>query len=260
MGYSQHRMDTPTQNRVKNSRPFPPTTTMLLNFLQDTLFFWSNNDNGRSVQYGGRIISLRLVRAPSGHVVANLVNGTTIHLNGTDPELTIMAVTSASITPLLHGVQFNSDSPINTAAGVAGAVVVVPAATTGRAQHRSYEPRHAHAHGRGARPQSTLHGHLYPGPRQSSGGHHGPDYFPTPTTTRHAGTPTIIAYERQHHHLQPHLGHSQSQCLGYGRTHHYSHVTTDDQSHGPNNETSPIAMANSDVVEAALINNIEDAS
>jgi hypothetical protein len=95
------------------------TTMKLLHLLVDTLFFWNRNDNVRNVVQYGRVIGLRLVRAPSGRVVvANLVNGTTIHLNGTEPQLTIVAVTSASIAPLWQGVQFNMDSPKNHTAAV----------------------------------------------------------------------------------------------------------------------------------------------
>jgi hypothetical protein len=90
----------------------------LLHLLVDTLFFWNRNDNGRSVQYGGRVTSLRLVHAPSGLAIANLVNGTTIYLHGTAPPLTVVAVTSASIIPLLQGVQFNLDNAVAVAARI----------------------------------------------------------------------------------------------------------------------------------------------
>jgi hypothetical protein len=38
-----------------------------------------------------------------------------LYLHSTEPQLTVVAVSSASIAPLWQGVQFNVDSPINTA-------------------------------------------------------------------------------------------------------------------------------------------------
>jgi hypothetical protein len=66
-------------------------------------------------QYG-RVIGLQLVKASTGELVSDLVNGATVYLNGASPSLTVVAVVTPATGNFVNQVLFgwNSQSQFRT--------------------------------------------------------------------------------------------------------------------------------------------------